>query len=239
MSHRKAVIKPDQNAFLASVVHELRAPLNACLMSVNLLELKASDPEVVLNSARVIRRNLDRQAALIRDLSDVVQIASDTVVLTHEPVRVGAIVDRVLEKTGSAAAERGVEVQRGRVDADARVETDSERAVQVIESLLEHLVAGSRAGERVDLEARRADGAVVMTAARHASGGTASATEAEPSAEERSRDQKGFAVRLLVAEYLIERLGGAVERAADRFAVRLPLIDESSSRSARPKKRSS
>lgn len=221
------MIKPDQNAFLASVVHELRAPLNACLMSVNLLELKAGDPEVVLNSARVIRRNLDRQAALIRDLSDVVQIASDTVVLTREPVRVGAIVDRVLERAGPAAAERGVEVRRGRVDADSRVETDSERAVQVIESFLEHLIAGSRADERIDFEARQADGAAVVTAARHAPGGDAGADAAEPSTEERSRDQKGFAVRLLVAEYLIERLGGAVERAADRFAVRLPLIDES------------
>jgi signal transduction histidine kinase len=183
------VIKPDQNAFLASVVHELRAPLNACLMSVNLLELKAGDPQVVMNSARVIRRNLDRQAALIRDLSDVVQIASDTVVLTREPVRLGAIVDRVLEKVGPAAGERGVEVRRGPVDAESRVETDFERAVQVVESLLEHLIAGSGGGERVDVEARRADAGVVVTAARQAAVGSSGTAEAEPSMEERGRDQ--------------------------------------------------
>jgi signal transduction histidine kinase len=219
------VVKPDQNAFLASVVHELRAPLNACLMSVNLLELKASDPQVVLNSARVIRRNLDRQAALIRDLSDVVQIASDAVVLSREPVDVDALVDGVVEKARAEAAERGVEVGRGKVESSMRLETDAERAAQVLGSFLEHLLAGTRAGESVTVDARRADGEAEVTAARGAAraAGAAGAAGAEPNEDERRRDQKGFAVRLLVAEYLLERLGGRCERRPDGFSVHLPL----------------
>jgi signal transduction histidine kinase len=212
------VIKPDQNAFLGSVVHELRAPLNACLMSVNLLELKASDPEVVLNSARVIRRNLERQAALIRDLSDVVQIASDAVVLSHEAVAVDALVDGVLERAEAAAAERGVELRRGKVDNGMQIETDAERAAQVLASLLEHLLAGSREGERIDVEVRRADSEIEFIAARHVPAGG----EEEPSPQERAGGQKGFAVRLLVAEYLLDRLGGRLERTPDGFSVRLP-----------------
>jgi K+-sensing histidine kinase KdpD len=188
-------------------------------MSVNLLELKADDPQVVLNSARVIRRNLERQAALIRDLSDVVQIASDAVVLSREAVAVGALVETVLERTAAAGAERGVEVRTGCVDRAMRTETDAERAAQVLGSFLEHLLAGTRAGERVDMEARRVDGEAQVTAARSAAAGEESA------ADERARDQKGFAVRLLVAEYLLERLGGRFERSADGFSVYLPLAE--------------
>jgi signal transduction histidine kinase len=215
------VVKPDQNAFLGSVVHELRAPLNACLMSVNLLELKASDPEVVLNSARVIRRNLERQAALIRDLSDVVQIASDAIVLTRQPVNLDGLISGVVEKVEAGAAERGVEVRQGRVEAALRIDTDAERAGQVLTSFLEHLIAGARTGERVEIDAHRDKGEVEVAALRRAADGGPEAPE--PSAEERSRDQKGFAVRLLVAEYLLERLGAGFERRPDGFALRLPL----------------
>ncbi|HEX5420122.1 MAG TPA: histidine kinase dimerization/phospho-acceptor domain-containing protein, partial [Gammaproteobacteria bacterium] len=66
--------KPDRYSLLASVVHELRAPLNACMMSVSLLELKAEEPEAVRRAAEVIRRNLEREAKLIGGLADVVQI---------------------------------------------------------------------------------------------------------------------------------------------------------------------
>ncbi|HEU4617058.1 MAG TPA: HAMP domain-containing sensor histidine kinase [Gammaproteobacteria bacterium] len=222
------MVKPDQNAFLASVVHELRAPLNACLMSVNLLELKASDPEVVKNSVLVIRRNLERQAALIRDLSDVVQIASDAVVLRRERIGIEALVAGALEKARSASAERGIEVTDGAV-AEAFVETDRERASQALETLLEHLLAGTRPGESVHLEVERSGGTVRIGAERRGApageaGGTGEEAGAEGASDDRSREQKGFAVRLLVAEYLLERLGADYERRADGFSIRLPVV---------------
>jgi signal transduction histidine kinase len=215
MSDRGIVVKSDQSAFLASIVHELRAPLNACLMSVNLLELKAGDPEVVLNSVRVIRRNLERQAALIRDLSDVVQIATDAMAFSRERIRLGVLVERVLEKSGEAATEHGLELRRGTVAPDVEIETDPERTVQVLATLLEHLLAGTRPGEQVLLDARVLDGDACVAASR-LSGGAASG-------EAPSREQHGFAVRLLVADYLLERLGGSCERRPDGFVVRLPL----------------
>lgn len=217
---RGTVAKPDQSAFFASVVHELRAPLNACLMSVNLLELKATEPEAVLNSARVIRRNLERQAALIRDLSDVLQIASDAVEFQHERTALSVLVEAALRKVATAAAEYGVELEPENIAAGLTIETDSERAVQVLTTLLENLLAGAAGGaNRVRLEAHAEAGGALLAATLVRDAEAAGETSEQPSA-----DQKGFAVRLLVADYLLERLGGSVERAARGFTLRLPKV---------------
>ena len=67
----------DKETFAAAVVHDLRAPLNACLMSLSLIELKASQPAEVLKSVEVLRRNLERQALLIDDLADALVSAAE------------------------------------------------------------------------------------------------------------------------------------------------------------------
>jgi signal transduction histidine kinase len=212
------VAKPDQSAFLASVVHELRAPLNASLMSVNLLELKATEPEAVLNSARVIRRNLERQAALIRDLSDVLQIASDAIELQHERTAISLLVDGALRCVAAAAAEHGVELEPESIPAGLTVETDSERAVQVLATLLEHLLASAAGGgSRIRLEAHAEAGGALLAATVVRDAETSGEASEQPGA-----DEKAFAVRLLVADYLLERLGGSVERSARGFTLRLP-----------------
>src|SRR5690606_4822460 len=76
----------DKDALIATVVHDLRAPLNACLMSLSLVELKASEPAEVLRVVEVIRRNLERQAALINDLGDALQIVGGGLRLEREDV---------------------------------------------------------------------------------------------------------------------------------------------------------
>jgi signal transduction histidine kinase len=183
------------------------------MMSVSLLELKAEEPEAVRRAAEVIRRNLDREAELIRGLSDVAQIVSGEVKMRREPLGLGALVEGVLGKLQDAAAERGVDLLRGPIPA-ASVETDSERAAQALETYLECLLASCETGERVSIEASE-EGRCACIEAAVAAG---AAGKARP-----AREQKGFAMRLLVAETLLERLGGDGERGASGFCVRLPL----------------
>ncbi len=214
--------KDDRNALLAAVVHELRAPLNACLMSVSLLELKATDPEAVLNAAAVIRRNLEREAKLIRDLGDVVQIVADSLELKRERVALAAVLEEVLEKVRPAAEGRGIGLESSAAPA-CTLETDPERLVQVLCTLLENLLAGAQPGQAVSVEARAEDGSVRVSAAA-AGDDTGPVSDPETKDEARRREQKVFGIRLLVAEHLLGRLGGAAERGADAaFAVRLPL----------------
>src|SRR5690606_4965781 len=149
-----AVADLDKDAFLSTVIHELRAPLNACLMSVNLLELKASQPEEVLRCAEVFRRNLDRQAHLIQDLADVLQIVSGGIELDTETVD--------LQGMARAAAERlrpgpeqsvDVSIEGG---STLRAEADTERLARVFDTLLQHEAGMAGAGQTLSLRLSRA-----------------------------------------------------------------------------------
>lgn len=222
--------KDDQTALLDSVVHELRAPLNACLMAVSLLELKAGEPDAVRSSAEVIRRNLERQAMLIRDLADVVQVVSGDLPIRRERISVEELLDGAVASAAAAAMERGVVLERGPA-AGAAVETDGERASQVLHTLLDNLLAGAARGARIRLQALERGGCIEISAGDlggpaaggpGVAGGASAGAPARPSGARPAREHKGFALRLLLAETLLERLDGAVERNAGGFSLRLP-----------------
>ncbi len=191
-------------------------------MSVSLLELKASDRDAVLNAAAVIRRNLEREAKLIRELGDVVQIASDSLELKRERVTLGTVLGEALGNLRPAAEERHIAVESGGLPA-SMLETDAERLLQVLGTLLDNLLAGMQSGQAVSVEAREEAGWVRVAASATGDGASGDGGS-EKGADERRREQKMLVVRLLVAEHLLERLGGTAERRTEGgFTIRLPL----------------
>jgi hypothetical protein len=88
--------------------------------------------------------------------------------------------------------------------------------VQVLTAVLEHLLTGTDSGP-VFVEGREEGGQALFSAALGAQGEDAGAEPERP-----TREQKALAIRLLIAEHLLARLGGSWERHAGRFCVRLP-----------------
>ena len=139
----------DKDAFFSTVIHELRAPLNACLMSVNLLELKASDRDEVLRCVEVLRRNLDRQARLIQDLADVLQIAAGGIELDAAPVDLSELVDDAVERYRHGSEHKvAVEWPGG---PDIVVEADVDRLARVLDALIDHQAAAAGPGDTVEI----------------------------------------------------------------------------------------
>src|SRR5690606_13736010 len=124
------VAKIDKEGFAAAVVHDMRAPLNACLMSLSLIELKASQPAEVLKSVEVLRRNLERQAVLIDDLNDALQIVGGGLELEPEAVDLVDVADTAARKTAAAAAVQ-VDWAEGR-PGPCPVTADPERLARAI-----------------------------------------------------------------------------------------------------------
>src|SRR5690606_27546969 len=56
-----------RDAFLSALSHDLRSPLNACVMWLDVLAL-APQPEKVRQAVEAIKRNLARQTKLISEL---------------------------------------------------------------------------------------------------------------------------------------------------------------------------
>lgn len=208
----------DKEAFIAAVVHDLRAPLNACLMSLSLLELKASQPEEVLKTADVIRRNLDRQAQLIHDLGDILQIAGDGIELDVAPLDACALLEDVVEKHGQSAGETGVGVRWAGSPGACPVEADGERLAQAFRIVLETLSQAAGSSDCIDVAAER-DGDSLRVNAALAAGPAADGDD--------ERRRRRSAVQVAIAEHLVERHGGALETDSDGapagFTIRLPL----------------
>ncbi len=199
----------DKETFAAAVVHDLRAPLNACLMSLSLIELKASQPAEVLKSVEVLRRNLERQALLIDDLADALQIVGGGLELELEPADLVEIGRRAAE---SAAPATGVEIGWATEPGPCPIDADSERLARAIGALLEIVAAGGPAGGQIALALRDADGRVRLELGR------AHATPADPAATRR----KHPVMRLTVATEIVERHGGRLELGEGTAAIELP-----------------
>ena len=64
-----------KDAFLSSLNHELRSPLNACVMWLDVLAL-APQPDKLTKAVEAIKRNLARQTRLVNDFNDAAKISS-------------------------------------------------------------------------------------------------------------------------------------------------------------------
>ena len=200
----------DKEAFAAAVVHDLRAPLNACLMSLSLIELKASQPAEVLKSVEVLRRNLERQALLIDDLADAFQIIGGGLELELEPADLVEIGQRAVE---SAAPVTGIDIgwASGR-PPPCPIGADSERLARAIGALLEIVAADVPQDGHIALALRDADGRVRLEI------NGAGADGASPSASRRKRP----VMRLTVAREIVTRHRGRLELGDASAAVELP-----------------
>lgn len=199
----------DKDALIATVVHDLRAPLNACLMSLSLAELKASEPAEVLKSVEVIRRNLERQATLINDLADALQIVGEGLRLERENVDLEEIVS--MAASGVQVPE-GVGVGKEPVGS-MRFFADRDRLVRATETLIESVAAAARAGDRVVVSAGRTNGGLRIAAR---------ITDRAGQGQEAPR-RKRPEMRLLVAGEIVARHSGRLTLDEDAGAIELPL----------------
>src|SRR6187551_953618 len=92
----------DEQAFFSWLSHELRSPLNACVMWLDVLAL-SPQPDKLTKAVDAIKRNLARQARLISEVSDAAKLSSSDLTLQLEPLDVVALVRGELEAWRSLA----------------------------------------------------------------------------------------------------------------------------------------
>lgn len=197
----------DKEAFSAAIVHDMRAPLNACLMSLSLIELKASQPGEVLKSVEVLRRNLERQAVLIDDLGDALQIVGGGLQLEPESADLVEIADRAALKVarGSAVAVAWAE---GRPQPHP-LRADPERLARAIGALIETIASGASAGDRIELAASDAGSRIRLDLRRG-------------DRNEGAGAGKRPVMRLAVAAEIVAAHGGRIELDDARASIELP-----------------
>src|SRR5690606_4800224 len=135
--------------FLANMSHELRTPLNSSLILARLLaENRAGNltPEQV-RFAQTIHASGNDLLGLINDILDLSKIEAGRMEIQREGVTVARLLDSLREGFTEVARGKGLEFDVSVApDAPGRIETDGQRALQILRNLLSNAVKFTASG---------------------------------------------------------------------------------------------
>jgi signal transduction histidine kinase/DNA-binding response OmpR family regulator len=205
-----------KDEFLATVSHELRAPLNAMLGWVTLAREGRLDEAGKARALETVERNARTQKKLVDDLLDVSSIITSNLSLDLEPIDLASVIESAVESVRPAAEAKGVSLQ---TDLDPMADLfriDRNRFQQVIWNLVHNAVKFTPSGGSVAVRLKylkgRAEIGVMDT-------GIGIATEFLPFVFDRFRQADGSITRrhgglglgLAIVRSLVEMHGGTVD----------------------------
>jgi signal transduction histidine kinase len=239
--HRLGVQKSN---FVASVSHELRAPLASVrLLADNLERDRVADPERRATTLRLIGRECRRLGVLVDNVLDMARLERGRKRLEPEPTDVPSLVREAVRVVRSSGEESGVSVT-AEIDpaAEGLVATlDGGVLRQALANLIDNALKHSPSGSRVRVGLTRGPGPGEFTVS------VTDAGPGIPEAERRRifepfhrlgselrREQPGIGIGLSLVRQGIEAHGGRVrvepvQPTGARFLLELPIFGEAHS----------
>jgi PAS domain S-box-containing protein len=220
-----------KDVFFASITHELRSPLNACTMWLDVLALGPLS-EKSAKAVDAIKRNLKIQTRLVNDLIDAAKISAGGIEIHREPHELERLIAGGVETWQLMATARKIELMC-RLEGGRRVvDADPERLMQVLTNLVENALANTPAGGRVELRVLDEGDAVKIEVEDTGSGLSAEDLERVFTpfwrAQAGHQSHKGLGLGLAIAEHLVKGHDGTLTARSDGlgkgsvFSVRLP-----------------
>lgn len=155
-----------KDELLATIGHELRAPLSAILGWAQLLRRQPDRLNPAVDDGlAVIERNARAQDRLVADLLDVSLVASGTMRMTMELVDLAAAARSAVETIRPSAESKQVDLQLTLDLTAGPVRGDPGRLQQVVANLLTNAVKFTPAGGRIKVRVAREGDRVVLTVA--------------------------------------------------------------------------
>lgn len=153
-----------KNEFVAMLAHELRNPLAAISLSVEVMRRKKN---LTLADVEKHRETIGRQATqltkLVNDLMDVSRVSRGKVELECAVVGVGSLVFEAIEMTRAFVDVRKHRLQVPSLDDVAWVNVDLVRMKQVISNLIHNAARYTPEGGLIDISIRPEKGVVHIT----------------------------------------------------------------------------
>lgn len=223
-----------KDEFLAMLGHELRNPLAAIVHAVDLLS--SSEPVVIEEARRAIRRQTRTLSRLIDDLLDVSRITRGQVVLERRRVALSEVVSAGVDVWRHLVAQK-----RQRLTIDGPMNTmwidgDPTRLAQVLANLVHNAAKFSSEGGTIAITSAEENGVAVLRVRDDGRGMTPDVlahafelfVQGPPSLD---RQQGGLGLGLTLVRRLVEMHGGTVEAKSagagrgSEVIVRLPLVE--------------
>jgi signal transduction histidine kinase len=205
-----------KDEFLATVSHELRAPLTAMLGWVSLIRGERLDNEGKARALETVERNARAQKKLVDDLLDVSSIGAGNFSLDIEPTDLFYVIESAVESVRPEAGAKGVRLQKEFDPTVHMFELDPNRFQQVICNLVQNAVKFTPEGGSVEVRLRYRDGKAEIEVVDT---GVGIAPEFLPFIFDRFRQANGSITRkhgglglgLSIVRSLVEMHGGTVE----------------------------
>ncbi|WGS53307.1 ATP-binding protein [Paraburkholderia sp. D15] len=224
-----------KNEFLAMLAHELRNPLAAISLSLQLAE--RSDADYHQQTYAVIGRQTAQLSRMVNDLLDVSRITRGKVELQTEVVTIGALIDGGVEMSLPELNRRGHQVVIERPDEPISVRVDAARLKQVFNNIIHNAARYTLQPDVIRMQVTRV-GNEVQVAVIDRGVGIDSAMlprifdlfAQAPTAI--GRQDAGLGIGLTVVQRLVRDHGGSVEAFSDgagtgtRIVVTLPVVEE-------------
>jgi PAS domain S-box-containing protein len=224
-----------KDEFLATVSHELRAPLNAIHGWVKLLRDGRLNADETARALEIIERGARAQNRIISDLLDVSRIITDKLRLNARPIQPAAVVESAVESLRHAAEAKEIDVELILDDQAPLVSGDSDRLRQIVWNLLSNAIKFTPDRGHVQVKLERVGEHVEITVSDT---GVGIAPEFLPFVFDRfrqgdgssTRRQGGLGLGLAIVRHLTEMHGGNVcakspgpDQGAT-FVVNLPIV---------------
>jgi signal transduction histidine kinase/CheY-like chemotaxis protein len=241
VAQQRAVRERDQ--FLAMLGHELRNPLSAISMAINL----ESDGQRSSKHRDIVRRQLGHLTRLVDDLLDVARVTSGKIALRREPLELVSLTERCLNVLASNV-NGSLTLALADAPAELWVAADPVRVEQIINNLLNNAVKYTDSGGKIEVRLSAEGGDAVLRVRDTGVGLTEDMvervfelfTQVESSLD---RAHGGMGIGLTLVKTLVELHGGSVKAVSaglgrgSEFSVRLPRADHAaavSGQAARP-----
>jgi PAS domain S-box-containing protein len=226
-----------KNEFLAMLAHELRNPLAALSMGLQLARRHALAEPNLKQNLEMMDRQLTQLVRLVDDLLDVGRISTGKIKLKLQPLTLSQVLANSMEETRAAIESRRHEVLLQIQPGKHFVRGDSARLTQVIANLIENAAKYTDPGGQIRLMLSHEDGVEVVCIEDNGIG--------IPAGElgrvfdlfsqvriHQGRSAEGLGIGLAIVRKLVELHGGTIAAASDglgrgsTFTVRLPALEE-------------
>jgi PAS domain S-box-containing protein len=223
-----------KDEFLAVLAHELRNPLAPIRYAVAMARKGGRPESERLQAQAIIERQVGHMGRLLDDLLDVSRITRGTLILRRSTVDLAAVVAAAQESARPLIESRGHALQIQLPAETLRLVADPVRLAQVLANLLINAAKYTDSGGRIELEARRKDGELIIAVRDNGIGISAEMmprvftlfAQASPALE---RSEGGLGIGLALVRGLLQLHGGSVTAHSggvgqgSEFLLRLPI----------------
>ena len=158
-----------QRRFVSDVSHELRTPLTTVRMAGEVLhDARSQFDPVTARAAELLITELDRFETLLVDLLEISRFDAGAAVLEIDDVDLADVARRIVDSTGSLAAQNGVHL-RVEADRSCHAEADVRRVERIVRNLVTNAIDHAESGEVV-IRVAGDDHAAALTVRDHGVG---------------------------------------------------------------------